>query len=90
MEMEVITTIDKQKRDAMFQELRNSTEANERQVVKFSSVEPVLDSKDSGPEPFEGGYRQVVNGQVSFARTPTSVFRPLYRSNWSVAYPVAL
>lgn len=36
---EVITTKDKDKRDRMFQEFRNSTEPNERQAVKFSSAD---------------------------------------------------
>lgn len=39
MAMEVITTPDKEKRDQMFQEFRNSDQVNERQVVKFSGVE---------------------------------------------------
>ncbi|VVB51643.1 Uncharacterised protein [uncultured archaeon] len=39
MAMEVITTPDRDKRDQMFQELRNSDQANEREVVKFSGVE---------------------------------------------------
>lgn len=77
MEMEVITTTDKQKRDAMFQELRNSTEANERQAVKFSSNEPVLG--EDGKQllrPAGSGNEKLTVG--------------VWQSNWSVAYPVAL
>jgi hypothetical protein len=42
MAFETITTNDKSKRDQMFQELRNSDQPNERQVVKFSGVESTM------------------------------------------------
>ena len=42
---EVFTTDDKQKRDEMFQQLRNSDQPNERQVVKFSSARDVPPTK---------------------------------------------
>lgn len=66
MATEEFTMTDKAKRDAMFQELRNSTHANERQAVKFSSNEPVLGAD---------GKQVIFNG------------RPVWQSNWSVAYP---
>jgi len=52
---EVIETADKAQRDRMFQEFRNSTEANERQVVKFSSVREKL-GEDGKPVGFEPSY----------------------------------
>lgn len=76
MVMEIITTTDKDTRDRMFEDLRTNGNELEKQVVKFSGVEPVL--TDSG-EP--RGYF------VSYRVTGKNQWRPLYRSTWSVAYP---
>ena len=61
MAMEVITTPDKAKRDQMFNELRNSDDANERQVVKFSGVEmvapPAVDNTTDPPTERKAQYR---------------------------------
>jgi hypothetical protein len=40
---EVFTTADRDKRDGLFEQLRNSTLPNERQVVKFSGAEENAD-----------------------------------------------
>ena len=40
----VYTTFDKEKRDELFHELRTRGRGVERQAVKFSGVQPVLDS----------------------------------------------
>ena len=40
MSFEVITTTDKERRDRMYKDLRQNGDELERQVVKFSSVEP--------------------------------------------------
>lgn len=80
MAMEVITTIDKDQRDRLFEDLRKNGNELERQVVKFSGVEPVLglDGKQLHTE------KQY---WVSGAKKPAFQFRPTFRSNWSVAYP---
>ena len=74
---EVITTTDKNKRDRMFQDLRQNGDELERQVVKFSSNEPILGELDTH------------DGRFVFydikKRHPQ--WRPAYRSTWSVAYP---
>lgn len=80
MAMEVVTTHDKAKRDQMFQELRNSDQANERQVVKFSGNEPVL--RDGKPT-YDGALRQ--DGTIKEHSRGRS--RQLFRSTCSVAYP---
>lgn len=68
---EVFTTTDKARRDQMFEDLRKSDDPLERQVVKFSSVEPsandsVMQFNDHGKLTYHG---------------------PKWVSNWSVAYP---
>lgn len=57
---EVITTTDKSQRDRMFEEFRNSTEANERQAVKFSGSQETRDE----------------NGQVTDIKSTFSVAYP--------------
>lgn len=56
MAHEEFTMTDKAQRDRLFNQLRNSTEANERQAVKFSSVEPVL-GEDGKQLPGPAGWR---------------------------------
>lgn len=74
---EVITTVDKQQRDSLFEDLRKNGNEQERQVVKFSGVESVL------------GEAGIQEGRFVFydKRQRKPQWRPLYRSNWSVAYP---
>jgi len=77
--MEVITTVDKDKRDRLFADLRANGNELERQVVKFSGNEPVL-----GPDGKQDGYwkKYKITGHEGDAQ-----FRLAFRSNWSVAYP---
>lgn len=83
--MEVFTTVDKAKRDELFKELRKRGLPNERLVVKFSGVQPVLDENGQQGsrivQYFPTGARQnrVFNPKVQF--------RLLWQSNFSVAYP---
>lgn len=76
--MEVITTTDKSQRDRLFQDLRQNGNELERQVVKFSGCEAILypDGKSM--------FRAVQYGKPKVDRYQ---LRPMYRSNWSVAYP---
>ena len=74
--MEVFTTVDKTKRDEIFDELRKRGLPNERKVVKFSGVQPIL-----GPDGLQDGYWKQYNG------TGRHQFRPAWQSNFSVAYP---
>jgi hypothetical protein len=76
-EFEIVTTVDKDQRDRLFEDLRRNGNELEKQVVKFSGVEPVLG---------EAGTQE---GRFVFydkkRRKPQ--WRPHYRSTWSVAYP---
>lgn len=76
---EVITTTNKDQRDRMFDDLRKNGNELERQVVKFSSNEPVF--VDGTPQCREVQYR------LSGSKGPKIQYRPLYQSTWSVAYP---
>jgi hypothetical protein len=73
---EVVTMTDKNKRDAMYQDLRTNGDELERQVVRFSSYEPVLN---------ENGAQVIIfcrfHGPGKFQD------RPIYQQTWSVAYP---
>lgn len=77
---EVITMTDKDKRDRLFEDLRQNGNAEERQVVKFSGVEPVLGT-DGKQLHTEKQY------WIPGAKHPKVQFRPVFQSNWSVAYP---
>jgi hypothetical protein len=72
---EVITTLDKAKRDEMFQFFRREGNEQEKQVVKFSGVEPVMD----------GDKQLFTTRRYSLTGRPQR--RPIFRSTWSVAYP---
>jgi hypothetical protein len=74
--MDVFTTVDKAKRDELYDELRQRGLPNERQAVKFSGCQPVL-----GPDGKQDGYWKMYNG------VGKPQWRPLWQSNWSVAYP---
>jgi hypothetical protein len=79
MSMEVITMHDKDVRDRLFQDLRKNGNELERQVVKFSSNEPVM------------GEAEIQEGRFVFydKRRRRPQWRPLYRSTWSVGYPTS-
>ena len=62
---EILTMTDKEKRDAMYEDLRKNGDEHERQAVKFSSSEPVM----------EGSAQKVVNGKPVW-RTTWSVAYP--------------
>ena len=81
MSMEIVTTTDKDQRDRLFEDLRKNGNELERQVVKFSSVEPIL-----GPDGKQDGYwkHYRITGHEGEAQ-----FRPYWQSNWSVAYPTS-
>lgn len=84
MATEVITTTDKEARDRMFEDLRRNGNELERQVVKFSSNEPILG--EDGKQLIEVVcYSSLVKG--GHLRFGKDQYRPQYRSNWSVAYP---
>ncbi len=74
---ETITTTDKARRDEIFQQFRRSELANERQAVKFSGCQPILQA-DGRPE-----YR-IVRYPGKHAKTQV---RFMYESTFSVAYP---
>lgn len=74
--MDIFTTVDKNKRDELFEELRKRGLSNERQAVKFSGVQYVLG---------EDG-EQIVR-EVRYSPTGRLQFRPVYQINYSVAYP---
>lgn len=77
---EVITTHDKDRRDRLFDDLRQNGNALERQVVKFSGVE-LAPGEDGLPKCRAVFYR------VSGSKYPKAQMRWVYRSTWSVAYP---
>jgi len=71
---EVLTMQDKAQRDDIYRRFRTEGDEFERQAIKFSSSEIVLDN-DGNP-----AYNVVESGK-------RKTFRPVYRSTWSVAYP---
>ena len=75
--MEIITSTDKAARNRLFDDLRYNGNELEKQVVKFSSNEPVLG---------EAGTQE---GHFVFydKKQKKPQWRPLFRSTWSVAYP---
>lgn len=97
MAYEVITTTDKAKRDEMFQDLKRNGNHMERQVVKFSGSEPVLDP-GTGKQallvhsPTDLEWEQLLNPSTKILtprqhkRLATKV-RGAFQSTWSVAYP---
>lgn len=76
--MEVITTHDKDVRDRLFQDLRKNGNELEKQVVKFSGNEPVI-GETGFPLAKIVGFRR--------GDTKRPIWRNIYRSTWSVAYP---
>lgn len=56
MPMEEITMTDKAKRDTLFEELKNSDQPNERQVVKFSGSQSTGKCDSKGRMQYESTY----------------------------------
>ena len=75
---DVITTTDKDARDRMFEDLRLNGNAAERQAVKFSDCEPVLD---------EYGLQEYTYVWYQGAKPDAMQPRPTFQSTFSVAYP---
>jgi hypothetical protein len=72
MNIEVITTPDKDKRDQMYEDLRRHGDELEKQVIRFSGCEKIGEMRIyRRPGQFDGPYE----------------LRPVYRSTWSLAYP---
>lgn len=69
---EVITTDDKVQRDSIYEDLRNSDDPLERQVVKFSGNRHVVEAPDR---------------IVRYAPGAEAQYREVCISTWSVAYP---
>lgn len=74
---EIITTTDKAQRDHIFEQLKTGGNDLEKQVVKFSDCEPVIDPTTNEQEVHLVWYEKSKNLQL----------RPVYRSTWSVGYP---
>jgi hypothetical protein len=66
-QFEVITTQDKNARDQIFDELRHSDLLNERQVIKFSDCEPVLNGLPHGELRLDHSNRIVYRSTFSVA-----------------------
>ena len=84
MSMQVYTMTDKAKRDQMFDELRRSDDPLERQVVKFSGVQPVME--DGKPKV---DWKPNYAGRTTLKPHRNYRFYGVYESTWSVAYPCA-
>ncbi len=81
MAMEIITTTDKDQRDRLFDDLRKNGTELEKQVVKFSGNEPVLDNEG---KPLHRFQRYFLTGHVGMPQ-----LRGMFCSTWSVAYPTS-
>lgn len=75
--MDVFTTVDKAKRDELYDELRKRGLPNERKVVKFSGVQAVLGEDGEQARYFVQYERVTGKLQTRF----------VWQSNFSVAYP---
>jgi hypothetical protein len=88
-EFEVVTTTDKDQRDRLFEDLRKNGNELERQAVKFSGVEPIMDT-NSGKQIFDVRQYYPTLGKDRFKKfNPKVQIRPMWRSTWSVAYPTS-
>ncbi len=94
MAMEVLTMHDKSQRDRLFEDLRVNGNELEKQVVKFSGVEPVMVQNTADYEVGQlidiiiytkDGTRQATGRD----KEKNKQRRPRWRSNWSVAYPTS-
>lgn len=87
----VYTTFDKEKRNELWHELRTRGRGAERQVVRFSGVEPVLTALGQD-------IRMIVYDRATGHARPATdsdplrnvQFRPLWKSNWSVSHPAEI
>lgn len=92
---EVITTTDKAKRDEMFTELRANGNRLEKQVVKFSSSEPVMTHFDglsvqrtSILPNYAGRMNKLSKSAAKRGQhIANQRVRPHHVSTWSIAYP---
>ena len=75
---ETITTTDKIARDLMFEDLILNGNPAERQAVRFSGYEPILN---------ENGVQEIEHVWYEKSRPDNFQVRPVYRSTFSVAYP---
>ena len=73
--MEVVTTPHKDQRDRMYQDLRQNGNELERQVIRFSSCEPVLEV---------GEPATII--RIHGRKGPGEI-RQIWHSTWSIAYP---
>lgn len=92
---EVYTMTDKAKRDRMYANFRANGDENERQAVKFSGCEIVLDNSGKPAYTVSGLTREEserflnIDNKLDPKTTKelAKLLRPVYRSTWSVAYP---
>ena len=84
MSMEVIATADKAQRDKLFEDLRRNGNELERQVVKFSSNQPVLDKDGEPMSTFIQYEMKGKGGKTNYGKIQR---RWSFVSTWSVAYP---
>lgn len=84
MAFEILTTLDKDVRDRLFEDLRENGNELEKQVVKFSGVEPQF---NTGGEPLNRVVHYSALGKGGIIRHGKAQFRQVYQSTWSVAYP---
>lgn len=86
MSFEVITTYDKGQRDRLYEDLRRNGNEQEKQVVKFSSVERLPEDRV-----IQYGTRERIavffkSGKGTLLG-PVHQIRQVFRSTWSVAFP---
>ena len=78
--MEIITSINKDARDRLFQDLKYNGNELEKQVVKFSGNEPLI-NPDTGLQ-LVGENHYGEDGRIGKKQ-----IRTIWRSTWSIAYP---
>ncbi len=81
---EVFTTIDKAKRDELFNELCRIGTPNEQQAVKFSGCQPVLNEFGEQAVSYVHYRALGKGGKVHIGKAQA---RPVWQTNYSVAYP---
>lgn len=81
----VLTMTDKAKRDDIYEELRASTDPYERQAVKFSGVQAVMNESMTAQKVVTKRYQDT--GKRGTVRLGREQERLVFQSNWSVAYP---
>ena len=81
----VLTMTDKAKRDAIYEQLRHSDDPLERQAIKFSGVQTVLNDTMTAPKVVTARYKNT--GKGGTVRLGREQERLVFQSNWSVAHP---